>query len=162
MFRDQSLCVVPNLVGRVELVFKTFLVLLYQMDQVATTKSSKSRAAPSLRILIATSKKSIQLSSKFTGQSSHLFQTCLAELHSSRECAIDSASCSHIGHNTSIFTPPRCKFILIGRAFMHTCQAKILIFAGIFSCHILFHNGALASPLEHSPSSLVSTTLRAM
>ena len=59
--------------GEWSLSSKHFWFLLYQMDQVATAKSSKSRAAPSLRILIATSKKSIQLSSKFTGQSSHLF-----------------------------------------------------------------------------------------
>ncbi|KAM3749657.1 hypothetical protein ACB098_05G203000 [Castanea mollissima] len=89
------------------------------MDQAAKTKSSKSRVAPSLRILKAASEKSICSSSNFNGQSSHLFQTCLAKLHSSRVCAIDSASWSHIGHNTSTFTPLRHKFILVGSAFMH-------------------------------------------
>lgn len=78
--------------GEWSLSSKHFWFLLYQMDQAATTKSSKSQVAPSLRILIVASEKSMQLSSNFTGQSSHIFQTCLTELHSSRECAIDSAS----------------------------------------------------------------------
>ena len=141
---------------------KHFWFLLYQMNQAAEKKSSKSLVAPSERILIAASEKSIQLSSILIGHSSHLFQTCLADSQSSRKRTIDSASCSHIGHITSVFTPLLYRFIMVGSAFMHACQAKILIFARIFRCHILFHNGVLASHLEHSPPSLVSTTLRAM
>ena len=141
---------------------KHFWLLLYQMDQAAAKKSSKSLVAPSVRILIAALEKSVQLSSILTRHSSHLFQTCLAESQSSRECTIDPASYSHIRHITSVFTHLLYKFILVGSAFMHAYQAKILIFAGIFRCHILFHNGVLVSPLEHSPPSLVYTTLRAM
>nr|POE65513.1 hypothetical protein CFP56_47111 [Quercus suber] len=62
----------------------------------------------------------------------------------------------------SVVTPLFLIFSIVGRVLTHAFYVKILIFGGILSCQIFFHEGVLGSSWEHSPPSGEFITVRAI
>ena len=80
------------------------------------------------------------------------YHTSLGVSQSMRACRALSGHKSHTGQIPSVLTPLVLRKSIVGRAFMQARQAKILIFAGMLRCHILFQRGERGSSLELSPS----------
>lgn len=136
--------------------------LFLEIVQVVVKKMSKSPGFPFSMSWFAMSKMSIFEDEMSIIQSYHEAQVCLAWGQSRRAWEVVSMSLSHKLQNPEELNPLRWILSMVGRPFIHACQAKILTFGGTLNCQFFFRKGEVEWLVVLSPLPFHSTTLIAM